>query len=456
MLTGFRFSVVAASALLTIGSSDIAVGQTVSCNLAPNAAFEQGTATSIDQWGFYANSGAGTFSVSNYPSPVQSGSRAAKVVVTTSGDLYLYSPEPGTIPVFASTAYKLSARLKSDAGKIAGIRIIEWNGSAPQADRFLAFNTGTGDWETVEGGFTTTAQTTTVSIRLNHPVPGAQGTGTFYWDDVMLWRDCASRCADVRHYVGQTTPGYQLCDITNVFCMDAVKTAGGELLRGASNGAVDYLAHTLASRSAISIQKSFASNTWQCFSNRDEACGAARTSPGQNAQFAPQSLPISMSLPVLLSPGTSQRTVGAAAVHDWQEFVPRAFDPATGLSGASAGSIFHRTWAYLLSSYNFGGNIGLQSNVLVIEAESIGGPTCREGLGGGTRLERYMYIRGLGLAYAEGRTNPACVAAPSVATCTGIYTQPDPNGSLTLANRNSGDLAIANNAPGSFDVVDWW
>jgi hypothetical protein len=444
--------------LLLLPFSREAIGQTVNCNLAPNAAFEQGTASTIDQWNLAQNSGSATFAVSVYPSPVQSGARAAKVVVAQSGDLYLYTPEPGNIPVYPSTAYKLSARMKSDLGKIAGIRIIEWNGSTPQADRLMALNTGSGTWETLESGFTTTAQTTTVSIRLSHHVPGAAGTGTFYWDDVALWQDCADRCADVRHYIGQTTPGNRLCsDAQGTFCVDGIKTPGGEYLSGDSLGALGYFSHTLASRSTIGVQKSFG-GAWVCFSNPDEVCGAARTSPGQNAQFPPQPLAISLRLPVLppfgLAGPPPGPTPGAALIHNWQLFGERHFDPVTGTSGALIGDILHRTWAFLLQSYNFGGNIGMQSNVLVVEGESLGASFCHDGFGGGSRFERYMYIRGLGLAYEEGWDNLACRMTPNAVNCNGVYA--DDHQAVTLTNQLAGDLAITNGAPGSFNVVDWW
>jgi hypothetical protein len=443
--------------ILLLGSTASAFGQSVSCNLAPNAAFEQGTASSISQWSFYPGNGIGTFSVSSYPSPVQSGSRAAKISVTQSGDMVFHTQEPGTIAVYPNVAYKLSVRVKSDPGKIAGLRVIEWSGSSSVADRFLPYNTGTGDWETVEGSFTTTAQTTALSIRLSHHVPGAAGTGTFYWDDVMLWQDCPNRCADVRHYIGQATPGIRLCsDSVATFCMDGVKTAGGEYLHGASNTDEDYFSHTLAGKAHIGIQKTYGGGSWRCFSNRGEACGAARTSPGQNAEFPPQPLSISLNLPVLPAPGTSQRTAGAALIHDWQILEVRGFDPATGTSGALIGDIWGRTWAYLLSSYNFGGTIGVQNNVLVVEGESMGDGFCHDGFGGGSRFERYMYARGLGLLYAEGRDNIACGNSPTAANCNGVYLTLDPPVPLTLSYKIPGDLSIVDGAPSPFDIVNWW
>ncbi len=437
--------------LLTVGPGLFA--QVVNCNLAPNSAFEQGS-TTIDNWSFAQLSGSATFSVSAYPSAVQSGSRAASVTVTTPGDIFLATAEPGTIQAVPSTAYRLSVRVKSTAGKVAGIRVIEWNGATITADRFLAYNTGTGDWETVEAAFTTTSTTSTLSVRLMHHI----NSGTFVWDDVMLARDCSGqRCVDARHYVTQTKPGFKMClDAAGTFCLDGLKTPNKEYLEGQTNDVRNYTSHTLASRAGIGVQKNLDSGQWRCFANPGEACGAARTSPGQNSQFPPSVLSLSTSLPVLSgSPATDRITTGAAKLHDWQLFDVRTYDPSTGLSGGLIGNIFHRTYAYVLSSYNFGGTLGTQSNVLVLEGESIGN-LCLEGYVGGTRLERYMMVRGFGVVYAEGREDNDCISSPSPTTCDGVYSTLNPNPTASFVYKVNGDLSIPNDAPIAFNAIDWW
>lgn len=427
--------------------------QSVNCNIAPNTAFEQGSAA-IDQWAFAALSGSATFAVSNHPSPVQSGARAAKIIVQQPGDIFLATVEPGQIPVLASTSYLLSVQVKGDSGKVAGIRVIEWNGSTATADRFLGYSTGSGNWETVENTFTTTSTTNAVSIRLMHHIH----SGTFYWDDVLLARHCAEdRCVDIRHYVAQTKPGFKMCiDASGSFCLDGVKTPGKEYLEGNSNGDRGYISHTLAGRAMTGTQKAIdAQFGVRCFANPGEACGAARSSPGQNAQFPPGMFALSFRLPVAdLTLGTDEVTAGAARLFDWQPFDVREFNTTTGQSGAQiGGSIFHRAHAFILPSRNFGGSLGNQSHVIVVEGES--GMLCSAGFEGGARLERYMLARGFGVVYSEGRDDIDCRNAPSISTCNGLYSTVFPPTANFIYVVN-GDMAISNDAPQSFNAVDWW
>jgi hypothetical protein len=454
-----------------------AQAQEANCNLAPNPAFEQGTSTSISGWSFYVGAGAGVFSVSNFPSPVQSGARAAQVVVTQPGDVLLYTGEPGTIPVLPSTTYRMSARVKADPYKQAGFRVIEWTSQGTGvADNFIAYNSGnaTGDWETVEGTVTTHANSAFVSLRLSHHV----STGTFIWDDVMFARDDAQRCVDLRHYNTQVTPGFKLCAANHptpavpTVCHGAIKTAGKEFLRtqvgwdgtNFTTQGYDYTSHTLASRAMVGVLKTQDSiNGWRCFSNTDEACGAARTSPGQNAQFPPFGLQQSLTLPVLAHatiPSTT-RTSGAALIHDWQLVGVRALDPSTVQSGAVIGNIWDRTWAYVLSSFDFGGDIGVQSNVLVYESEAIGDSVSPYGFGGGERLERYIFVRGFGIVYQEGQESSNCRSVHDAVHCDGSYPVAAP-GPAWFRYRINGGLSIqdpldpSNAGAGTFNVVDWW
>jgi hypothetical protein len=450
--------------------SRAAAAQSANCNLAPNPAFEQGTSTSISQWQFWPNGSASTFSVSTYPAPVESGARAAQIVVTQPGDVLFYTTEPGNIPVYPNTPYRISARVKSDPGKIAGFRVIEWTSQqAVVADNFIGLSTGLGDWETVEGTLTTHSNTAFVSLRLSHHV----SAGTFIWDDVMFARDDPQRCVDVRHYIEQTTPGFRMCfDSQGMLCQDGIKTAGHEFLReqaGLSGGVYvsqgyDYVSHSLDSRAIQGVLKTWDSiDGWRCFSNTDEQCGAARVSPGQNAQYLPFGFEQSLTLPILTVTAFSNttRTLGSALIHDWQRVGVQALDPSTVQSTSFIGNIYHRAWAYVLSSYNFGGTLGTQNYVLVLEDESVGDLVSPYGFVGGSRLERYVFARGFGLTYAEGEKNAACSAANNATNCNGTYTTPDP-GPATLSYRLSGDLPIqdpldpSNIGKGTFNIVDWW
>ncbi|HVR09923.1 MAG TPA: hypothetical protein VMW75_17905 [Thermoanaerobaculia bacterium] len=309
---------------------------------------------------------------------------------------------------------------------------------------------------------------TTVSLRLSHHVTA----GTFIWDDVMFARDDAQRCIDIRHYIEQTTPGFRLCfDAQGMLCQDGIKTVGKEYLReqaGLSGGVYaaqgyDYVSHTLASRAMQGVQKTWDNvNGWRCFANTDEQCGAARVSPGQNAQFPAYGFEQSLTLPILTTTiSNNARTAGAALIHDWQRVAIRTLNPATVQSTSLIFNAYHRQWAFVLSSYNFQGSIGTQSNVLVLEDESIGATVFPYGFGGGARLERYMYVRGLGATYAEGEDNAACMQTANAMNCSGIYTTADP-GPTPIPYLISGDLPIQNpldplnTGADTFNVVDWW
>jgi hypothetical protein len=449
-------------ALLTTARTEgSAAAQAVRCNLAPDPAFEQGTAASIDGWSLAVLSGMATFAVSNYPDPVQSGARAARVDVSQVGDIFLHTAEPGGIPVLPATPYRLSVRLRAEAGKTAGLRVVEWSADfTTTADRFLAFSSGTGDWETVEGGFTTTSATAFVSIRLMHHTD----TGTFYWDDPMLWQDCGAdgscgeRCMDVRHYVMQTTPGFRMClDAAPGFCIDGIKLPDKGFLREAP-GARDYIANTGRTRDAVGVVENFdvSYGAWRCFADPGEPCDAVLKPNGQNPRFPPSPLPLSLELPVLDAVASDRVTPGAALLHDWRLFDVRNLNTEDWTSGPVVGTLRHRTWAFLLAKHTFSGNLGTQENVLVIEGESIGEPVPPGGLRGGVRLERFFYVRGYGLVYGEGREDPDCEAAPGPATCDGTYPRLNPSPVASFTIKTPGDYAFSTDHPPSYNVVDWW
>lgn len=431
-----------------------AAAQPVGCNLAPNPAFERGVPSAIESWGLARLSGTATLAVSNYPEPAQSGARAARVDVQESGDISLRTAEPGNISVLPGTSYRLSARLRSEPGKTAGIRVVEWNHRrGTVADRFLAFNAGTGDWETVEGTFTTTEATAFLSIRLMHHVHA----GTFYWDDVLLSLERpGERCMDIRHYLMQTTPGFKMClDNRPGFCHDGVKLPSGEFLREQPL-ARDYLSHTLRSGAMVGVIKNFDAEygAWRCFTDPGDPCDAVLAAEGENPRFPPMPLGVSIPLPVLASMGSDRVTPGAALLHDWQPFDVRNFKP-DWTSGPRIGTIRHRTWAYLLASHTFTGNLGIHDNVLVIETESGGDVVRAPGVGGGSRLERYIFVRGIGLAYAEGREAPDCGASPGAATCNGAYAKIHP-AAARFTLKTPGDYPFSTDHPPSYNVVDWW
>lgn len=71
---------------------------TTGCNLAPNSAFERGTATTVDQWQFDWLPG-GSMAVVRHDQAtgnwVQSGARSVRIQVPAPGPHNLYTEEPG-------------------------------------------------------------------------------------------------------------------------------------------------------------------------------------------------------------------------------------------------------------------------------------------------------------------------------------------------------------------------
>lgn len=80
---------------------------------------------------------------------------------------------------------------------------------------------------------------------------------------------------------------------------------------------------------------------------------------------------------------------------------------------------------FIVDSYDFGGNLGVQKNVFVIEG--VGGtPTGATDPFKGMRFERYFVARGYGAVIEEGYEDTACVNNPTPASCQGSYSTPSP------------------------------
>jgi hypothetical protein len=106
-------------------------------------------------------------------------------------------------------------------------------------------------------------------------------------------------------------------------------------------------------------------------------------------------------------------------------FLKQPFSVFQVLSGGMAyqylGQITASGYAFIVDRYDFGGDLGVQNNVLGIEHLSgITGNTEN-----GIRYERYLYVKGYGMAYAGGWEDANCRAGIS---CTGTYTNPVPGG----------------------------
>jgi len=93
------------------------------------------------------------------------------------------------------------------------------------------------------------------------------------------------------------------------------------------------------------------------------------------------------------------------------------------------GSITSSGYAFILDSYDFGGTIGLQRNILGIE--HLGGyPQGAKDPAKAIRYERYLFVQGLGMVYAGGWEDGPCRQAPSLSSCTGNYSVPAPGATV--------------------------
>ncbi len=449
------------------------------CNLIGNAAFEGVTQSpaEIHQWALTVNSGAGSLAILTVPQPVQSGAHAARVTVTQPGDLYL-SVDTGTDPgiiVRGSTEYRLSVRLHNDSGQQARLSVTEWDAfGGVSAVRVLEDGGGSGIWTTLEGTFTTESTTRYVSPRLLHSLEA----GVFDWDDPMLSRVRTGKaCIDLRHHRGQTMPGFKLCGpwlnvggILKRWCHDAEKSASNELLRSTAlfvqpdtfeTGNFDMISHNGTNDTRLGVHKNIDILAGsRCFANPGTLCGPTS---GANANFPPQTVRMISDLPVIdlgIVPPTTYNqgsvTAGAKLEHGWKEFDVLAFDPQTGTQGPFIGSIKHRQWMFVAARVDFGGDLGVQENVLVIEEEAVGGALDPTNFGGGKNLERYWFVRGYGQASQTLWTDTDCAANPSQLTCNGNY---DVNAValLTFENFGTNDMDFSSLPPiAPFNIVDWW
>lgn len=473
-----KLSKTIASSILIVLSAQVLDAQSARCNLTANSAMELGTSTTISSWTLFAGGGTALLSVSTYPQAVQSGARAAKVVVTSPGDIFLTSPEPWTgsgLRVEPSTSYRFSARVLAP-GSHAWLRVIQWTSTgAFNVDSWLAgSSSGLSKWETLQGTVLLDSQTRFVSLRLMSQL-GATSTTT--WDDAQVSTAVTPTCVDARHYVAQTSPGVRQCADPGApvdqVCVDGIKNANKEFVIGrrisrppSTTWIVDYLAHSLRSQNAISVQKNVlfpAGATDECFSNPGDSCGSAVTSAaGQNAEFGVQWFPLSflanrISPPYPpYSPMLDSPTAGASLLHDWQ--------PADRWFSTSSGGPFNdyqgrfktRAWAHIRPSVTFGsgaGALGLQSDVLVYEEEGIA-DVDTSGFAGGSNFERYYYVRGSGVVKEERWTNSSCEVSPNPTTCDGTYSSLIATGTYFMTT--SGDLSIPNPQPSNYVLIDWW
>lgn len=420
------------------------------CNLVPNSSFEQGSGASFDDWAYKQWTGSGSLQGSSYPGDLQSGSRAAVVNVSQPGAVVLRTvPESSAMAVSANTSYTASARLLSSNGAMAGLWVVEYNNGMVVLGTFLGNGGGSGDWETLESTFTTQPTTTHIGLRLVHHI----SAGQFVWDDVAIWQTVnGQRCVDVRHYVFQTTPGFKLCNgnVYSSICIDGHQHPNSEFYSEYSNGIRDIYAHNGDGSPPIwvGIHKNLDAANWRCFADQGDQCG---NSDGTNAEYPPGSMPLNGMLPVLnTTPSNTGVTPGAQAVFSWQRGDVRIMDWFDGAQGGVIGPIWRRAWWYVLEQFDFGGDVGLQSNVLVAEFEATGVNPL--GFTGGERLERYFFVPGFGRLKQSGREDTDCRLNHDALSCEGTYDLL--TGFNTFNINRSGDFSFTMDVP--WNDPGWW
>jgi hypothetical protein len=389
-------------------------GLRLGCNVVKNSAFENiDPQRNITGWKLLGSRTADfDFNLSEYPEKVRSGDYAAKVTVRKKGDVRFTHPEK--IAVDPVTKYRVSANMLSEDGTEVTLVLVEFNLQNKGTVRSLARGGGTKDWEFLEAEITTQPDTKEVRVRLQH----SHGPGTFYWDDIMLSRVVSdeSRCFDARHYITQSTPGYKMCtcplegcnDNRSVnTCTDGLRDTGNSWVRNTVNytnrgheyagGNQGVVVPSGRSADFIGVQFNRDRNVsyGRCFTTGGKPCGLNERTVSGN--FTPQEMPVEIELPIL--PGTTGReavvTPETFMYQDWESFTVWEYDSATKQVGRRRGTQFYRRFAYIAPEINFGGEVGVQKNVFVIEEEGTNFDPLGLDLGGGQRVERYFYVPGL-------------------------------------------------------------
>ncbi|HWN41801.1 MAG TPA: hypothetical protein VNW71_06235, partial [Thermoanaerobaculia bacterium] len=161
----------------------------------------------------------------------------------------------------------------SSNGEMAGLWLIEWNGTSVVQARLVANGGGTNKWETLEALVTLHPSTTTASLRLVHHIT----SGSFFWDDVSFWRyEAGRRCADMRHYIIQSTPGFSMRQDPRCgpLRLDGRLNASGEFVTEYSHGVRDFTTYSGTGAPGpdlrIGIHKTVGDGLWRCFADPGE------------------------------------------------------------------------------------------------------------------------------------------------------------------------------------------
>jgi hypothetical protein len=189
-----------------------------------------------------------------------------------------------------------------------------------------------------------------------------------------------AQTVDIRNY--ETAPGPMKTDW--LYSLDAWRSQGEWIVATLDNtthkaAIIDYLTRNATPPYLFGVRCTYdTGNGWRRFTN-----------PGtqQPADYPPQATPLIMGLPVLSS--MSEAAVQGTLIPEYANW--RAFDVET--NGHFQGRIWHKVYAFLLASYDFGGSLGKQTDVFVIQDAMTGNPAA-----GTQRIESYFYVQGWGRA----------------------------------------------------------
>lgn len=151
-------------------------------------------------------------------------------------------------------------------------------------------------------------------------------------------------------------------------------------------------------------------------------------SPGSCDDGSLPSMPLIANVPVLPASAVNRHLVTEEGLdsHVKKTFWWNPVNYQTCQVAGTAGSIVHSGKIFLLESYDFGGDVGVQQDVLVYEG--LGGyptdqPLSQVSAWNAIRMERYLFVKGKGYYQEDGIEDPDCRDSTSTTTCNGIYSR---------------------------------
>lgn len=217
---------------------------------------------------------------------------------------------------------------------------------------------------------------------------------------------------DVREYITQETPGFHLCDTRYGEpwnrCVDGHWGAQNEFVITYDHGIGDWIGRTSSTLLVGPIRNvdPYFHEHYRCFSKPSQRC----TEPS-NTDYPPQGVPgafyaqIDMDAlplpPVPIKDPTWIPITPAANIDEaiqwndgWHEFGVNLIDPVT-CEQTFVRNVKRRVSYLVLDDVDFGGDLGVQYNVLVIDHEESypNDPTDNHPEG---HIERYYYVKGYG------------------------------------------------------------